>query len=103
MGSVEYINVAARAIEPMVELYGAAEMQTVQQAVDRLSRRLHGGVVWNVNSTAHGGGVAELLHSLVGYARGAGIDCRWAAISGPAEFFLLTKRLHNAMHGADGD
>src|SRR4051794_39471748 len=99
MGSVAYIEVAARAIEPMVALCGAAEAQTLRQAVNRLSHNLHGRVVWNVNSTAHGGGVAELLCSLVGYARGAGIDCRWAAIAGTEDFFLLTKRLHNALHG----
>ena len=38
---------------------------------------LAGRVVWNINSTARGGGVAELLESLVLYARGAGIDARW--------------------------
>lgn len=58
---------------------------------------------WNVNSTALGGGVAEMLRSLIGYARGAGIDARWVAIRGDAEFFGITKRLHNRLHGHEGD
>src|SRR5271166_3883128 len=58
---------------------------------------------WNVNSTARGGGVAEMLRSLLGYTRGAGLDTRWVTITGDAEFFRVTKRLHNRLHGHDGD
>ena len=39
-------------------------------------RELEGRVVWNVNSTARGGGVVELLRPLLGYSRGAGVDAR---------------------------
>ncbi len=59
--------------------------------------------VWHVNSTAEGGGVAEMLRSLLAYARGAGIDARWAVIEGEPEFFRITKRLHHALHGSTGD
>jgi trehalose synthase len=64
---------------------------------------LAGRVVWNVNSTARGGGVAEMLQSLVAYARGAGVDARWVVIEGDDDFFLVTKRIHNQLHGAAGD
>jgi trehalose synthase len=60
-------------------------------------------VVWNINSTAKGGGVVELLRPLLAYARGAGIDARWLVIEGPPEFFELTKRIHNRLHGSVGD
>jgi trehalose synthase len=70
---------------------------------ERASRRLEGRVVWNVNSTASGGGVVELLRPLLGYSRGAGVDARWVVISGDSDFFALTKRLHNHLHGTDGD
>ena len=60
-------------------------------------------VVWNVNSTARGGGVAEMLASLLAYARGAGVDARWMVISGNPDFFRVTKRIHNNLHGAPGD
>ena len=64
---------------------------------------LAGRVVWNINSTARGGGVAELLESLVPYARGAGVDARWLVVEGPQEFFDITKRIHNWLHGNVGD
>ena len=66
-------------------------------------RRLRGRVIWNVNSTAKGGGVVELLTPLLGYSRGAGVDARWAVIAGDPEFFAITKRLHNHLHGFNGD
>jgi len=62
-----------------------------------------GRVIWHVNSTARGGGVAELLSSLLAYARGAGVDARWVVIEGNPEFFRVTKRIHNHLHGAAGD
>jgi trehalose synthase len=64
---------------------------------------LDGRVVWNVNSTSHGGGVVELLGPLVAYARGAGVDARWMVIDGTPRFFVVTKRIHNRLHGAEGD
>ena len=64
---------------------------------------LDGRVVWNVNSTARGGGVVELLGPLVAYARGVGVDARWVVIDGTPEFFAVTKRIHNRLHGAPGD
>ena len=44
-----------------------------------------------------------MLHVLVGYLRGAGVDARWVVIDGDAEFFAITKRLHNRIHGVPGD
>jgi trehalose synthase len=68
------------------------------------ARRLFAGrVLWNVNSTATGGGVAEMLRSFLAYARGAGLDMRWAVITGNPAFFAVTKRIHNFLHGAAGD
>jgi trehalose synthase len=58
---------------------------------------------WTVNSTARGGGVAEMLRSLIGYVRGAGIDARWIVVEGDEAFFKITKRLHNRLHGHRGD
>ncbi len=59
--------------------------------------------MWNVNSTARGGGVAEMLVSLLAYARGATVDARWLVISGDERFFAITKRIHNRLHGFPGD
>jgi trehalose synthase len=62
-----------------------------------------GRAVWHVNSTARGGGVAELLQSLLAYARGGGVDSRWVVVGGNPEFFQVTKRIHNRLHGSQGD
>jgi trehalose synthase len=64
---------------------------------------LDGRPVVNVNSTAVGGGVAEMLQTLLSYARGAGVDTRWFVIDGDPEFFAVTKRIHNGLYGSRGD
>jgi trehalose synthase len=70
---------------------------------ERARQRFAGRVVWNISSTAHGGGVAEMLRSLLAYGRGAGVDVRWLTIGGDEAFFRITKRLHNRLHGMVGD
>ena len=64
-----------------------------------LGRHLRGRTVQNVNSTAVGGGVAEILNRLLPLLRELGIDARWDVIRGGDEFFAVTKKLHNALHG----
>jgi trehalose synthase len=64
---------------------------------------LAGRVVWCVNSTATGGGVSEMLRSLLAYTSGTGVDTRWMVLEGRPAFFRLTKRLHNRLHDAPGD
>ena len=72
---------------------------TVEKAIAEARELLDGRVVWHLNSTAAGGGVAELLHSLLAYARGAGADVRWMVAGGDPEFFRITKDIHNRLHG----
>ncbi|MFZ2016867.1 MAG: glycosyltransferase [Nocardioides sp.] len=64
---------------------------------------LDGRVVWSVNATSSGGGVAEMLTTLLAYSRGAGVDARWLVLEGNPRFFRITKRLHNVLHGTPGD
>src|SRR5256885_8754520 len=59
--------------------------------------------VWHVNSAAHGGGVAELLSSLLPHVSDVGIDVRWMVIDGTDAFFEFTKRIHNRLHDDRGD
>jgi trehalose synthase len=77
--------------------------EEVDEAIDASRRVLRGRVVWHVNSTARGGGVAELLQSLLAYARGAGVDVRWLTVAGNPDFFRVTKRIHNHLHESEGD
>jgi trehalose synthase len=81
----------------------ADRFQAFERRTVEARELLRGRVVWNVNSTAVGGGVVELLRSLVAYARGAGVDVRWVVIDGSPEFFAVTKRIHNRLHGVPGD
>ncbi len=74
-----------------------------EHAIARGAELLGERTLWNVNSTARGGGVAEMLQSLLGYVQGAGVDGRWVVIAGDPAFFALTKRLHNRLHGYAGD
>ena len=89
--------------ERFADVLSPAQAEELRSTVDRASTVLAGRVVWNVSSTARGGGVAEMLHSLIAYSRGGGVDARWVVIEGDEEFFRITKRLHNRLHGADGD
>jgi trehalose synthase len=58
--------------------------------------------IWHVNSTAQGGGVAEMLRALLPYVRGAGVDTRWVVLPETDGFFAVTKRIHNRLHGHKG-
>ena len=62
---------------------------------------LEGRTVWMVNSTARGGGVAEMMPRMITIFRELGVDVKWAVIgSDKPDFFTLTKRLHNLIHGS---
>ncbi len=60
-------------------------------------------IAWHVSSTASGGGVAEMLPTLLAYGNGAGIENRWLVLDADPDFFTITKRIHNMLHGDPGD
>lgn len=103
MTSLTHVPVGSLPPERFAEVLTGTDGEAFLQAATRAFGALQGRVVWNVNSTATGGGVAEMLRSLLAYARGGGVDARWVAIGGEPEFFRLTKRLHNQLHGVPGD
>src|SRR6516165_6128267 len=65
----------------------------------RLARPLRGARVAHISATAQGGGVAEILHTLVPLMRSAGLDAEWHVLSGTEAFFTVTKGIHNALQG----
>ncbi len=75
----------------------------VRIAASDAREMLAGRTVWAVNSAASGGGVAEMMRTLLPFWRGAGIDTRWVVVRGTEDFFRVTKRLHNHLHGQLGD
>ncbi len=97
------VDVSSMSPERFRSVLAPERFEQFERGVERARELLAGRVVWNVNSTARGGGVAELLESLVPYARGAGVDARWLVIEGPQAFFDVTKRIHNWLHGHVGD
>ena len=97
---VEVQAIDAARLEPLI---GAERMAWFEQAAEVARETLGGSSVLNVNSTAAGGGVAEMLQTLLAYARGAGVDARWLVIEGDTAFFAITKRIHNGLYGSPGD
>jgi trehalose synthase len=98
---LEDVNVTPLPPERFAGVLTPEGLERFRHTIARGRELLEGRTLWTVNSTARGGGVAEMLRSLVGYVRGAGLDIRWVVIPGDADFFRVTKRLHNRLHGAD--
>jgi trehalose synthase len=73
--------------------------QPVIDDLKLIAERLHGKVIQNINSTAVGGGVAEILSRMIPFLQELGIDARWDVIKGGEKFFAVTKKFHNALHG----
>lgn len=82
-------------LDDYVALLGAAEIDEVRA----LGRALAGRHVQMINSTAVGGGVAELLNRLMPLMQELGLKARWEVITGGTEFFEVTKAFHNALQG----
>jgi len=66
-----------------------------------LAKKLQGKRVLHINSTRLGGGVAEILRSLIPLLQDVGLDAQWEVISGSEEFFRITKAFHNALQGQE--
>jgi trehalose synthase len=97
------VEVTAIAPKRLLRVIGSSRLDELTDAAVQAREALGGARVWNISSTSVGGGVAEMLHTLLGYSLGSGIDARWIVVEGDDEFFLITKRIHNRIHGAAGD
>jgi trehalose synthase len=75
----------------------------VIEELQLVARRLSGVVVQNINSTAVGGGVAEILMRMVPLLQELGVNAQWDVIKGGERFFEVTKKMHNALHGQHVD
>jgi trehalose synthase len=103
MSTLQHEAIPAMAPERFASVLSRGEYEALLDLITQAARELHGRVIWNVNSTAKGGGVVEMLRPLLGYCRGAGVDARWLVIPGEPDFFTITKRIHNRLHGFAGD
>jgi trehalose synthase len=68
-----------------------------------LAEKVRGRKILHVNSTRVGGGVAEILRSLVPLLNDIGVEARWEVITGTEDFFAVTKAFHNALQGEEQD
>jgi trehalose synthase len=82
-------------LDQYTPLLGAAEVEELRT----LAHPLEGSTVDMVNSTAVGGGVAEILNRILPLMRELGLEARWHVMEGDADFFDVTKGFHNALHG----
>jgi trehalose synthase len=72
----------------------------VTERIRELAEPLKGKRVLHVSATAFGGGVSEILYTIVPLMRDIGLDAHWHVIFGKEEFFNATKLLHNSLQGA---
>ena len=91
------------AIEGLRDAAGPMAWERLTEAHARARELLAGRAVWSINSTAIGGGVAEILRTMLPYARAGGLDARWLIVRAGADFFGVTKRIHNFLHEHPGD
>lgn len=84
---------------PGIEEYEPIVGKSIIDELRYLASKLEGRSVQNVNSTAAGGGVAEILSRIIPLLRQLGVDAHWDVIRGGEKFFQFTKRMHNALHG----
>jgi trehalose synthase len=77
-----------------------AGKETIER-IRELAEPMKGHRVLHVSATAFGGGVSEILYTIVPLMRDIGIDAHWHVIFGKEEFFNATKLLHNSLQGAE--
>lgn len=89
--------------EALETLIGPERAAELRGAAETIRERLGGGTLWHVNSTGAGGGVAEMLHTVIPLYRSLGVPAKWAVIGGDDRFFAITKRLGTNLYGNAGD
>jgi len=102
MANPKFVPIPVHELERFKPLLGDRYAE-IEEVAGWAREGFAGRAIWHVSSTARGGGVAELLSTLLPYARDAGVDVRWVVLREGPEFFRVTKRLHNHLHGDPGD
>ncbi|MCB9799677.1 MAG: glycosyltransferase [Candidatus Omnitrophica bacterium] len=93
----EYQPLVHHSIEDYREFIGEEKVREIK----RIASTVEGKSWSNVNSTLIGGGVAEMLTSVIPLARSLGVDAHWYVIRGNQQFFQVTKKFHNMLQGID--
>jgi trehalose synthase len=101
--SMQEILIEPVSMDQFTDLLVPARIQRFSESATEARELTRDRVVWNISATAHGGGVAEMLQTLLAFVRGVHVDTRWLVLTGGPEFFRITKRIHNMLHGEPGD
>jgi trehalose synthase len=91
----QHVNVGQKSLADYAHIAGRGLMQEIRE----LAEPLAGKRVLHLSATAFGGGVAEILYTLVPLMRDAGLETEWQVIFGQDDFFDVTKAIHNAIQG----
>lgn len=102
MAKPKFVPISPHPLERFRSLLGD-EYEEIESVAAWAREAFQGRAIWHISSTARGGGVAELLRGMLAYVRSAGVDTRWVVIREEPEFFEVTKRIHNRLHGNAGD
>jgi trehalose synthase len=102
MAKPKFVPISPHSLERFRSLLGD-EYEEIASVANWARDAFAGRAIWHISSTARGGGVAELLRGMLPYARSAGVDVRWVVLREKPEFFTVTKRIHNRLHGNAGD
>lgn len=94
---LQKVELRERSLDAYRPIVGDEKVEEIRQLADNLK----GARVLHVNATAYGGGVAEILNTLVALMRDVGLDAEWRVIEGTDEFFNVTKAFHNGLQGMD--
>ena len=92
---LQQVNVGNKALAD----YATIASRGLMEQIRALAEPLGGKRVLHLSATAFGGGVAEILYTLVPLMRDAGLETEWRVIYGQDEFFDVTKAIHNALQG----
>ena len=102
MAKPKFVPIAPHPLERFRKLLGD-EYEEIESVAAWAREAFKGRAIWHINSTARGGGVAEILWGMLPYVRAAGVDTRWVVLREEPPFFAVTKRIHNRLHGNAGD
>ena len=87
---------------PTMEAYRQFMSEEQQERLQLAVEGMKGKKILELNATAQGGGVAELLYSLIPFVNSLGVEAEWKTIQGSPEYFECTKKLHNLLQGQEG-
>lgn len=92
---LQKVDVQRKSLKDYQSIAGADVIEQIREA----AKPLKGARVVHINATAYGGGVAEILQTLVPLMNDIGLVAEWQVIVGENEFFGVTKSFHNALQG----